>query len=199
MSWEALVALTIMGEASILYIAPGANNPEDLQCFYGQDPEDQAKAASDPGCGQLRRLFEQAVVRQLYEACGGACCTARNLVKYLAGQPGEFERFGIQAWYDATQPALLCDAATCRSNPNVGQIDLRSFFASNGSRYEMFFDNAIELMNNSELHAGCSGYACSWGNPAQKPPPPYFYASYRDLHGATYGVFDGRVYFTVGR
>jgi hypothetical protein len=166
--------MTITGEASILYIAPGSSNPEDLLCIYNNSSSD---------CRFLRSLFEQAVMRQIYEACGGTSCTEENFVKFMAGPP--FDQWGIQAWYQAGHP---------NGSPNIQPL-----LASNESNFEQFLDNAQRLMADHALTTGCGNHACSWGNPSVKPPPPIHYASYRDLRGAQYGVFDGRVYFVIGR
>jgi hypothetical protein len=122
-------------------------------------------------------------MRQIYEACGGNICTEANFVKFMAGPP--FDQWGIQAWYQA-------------GNPN-GTANIQPLINSNGSVFQLFLDNARTLMETESLMLGCNGLACSWGNPSVKPPPPVNYASYLDLAGAQYGVFDGRVYFVVGR
>jgi hypothetical protein len=70
---------------------------------------------------------------------------------------------------------------------------------SNGSPYTEFENNAESLMSNESLKIGCGGFACAWGNPDFKPPPPNYYASYIGSGKETYGVFNGRVYFVVGK
>ncbi|MDX2141182.1 MAG: PA14 domain-containing protein [Chloroflexota bacterium] len=175
MTWQQFIALTINGEASVLYAAPGVQ-PLDLQCIYNLQ--------ADSGCGQLRLLFEQAIMRQIYEACGGTTCSEQNFVKFLAGPP--FDEWGIQAWYQAGNPV---------GEPNLAPLISGAIF---GIDYTAYIDNAENQLNNTTLQAGCNGLACSWGNPGLKPPPPNFYSS-SIQPGAAYGVFDGRVYFIVGR
>jgi hypothetical protein len=177
-TYEQFIALTINGEASILYLAPSPANPDqDLRCVYN--------GISDPTCANLRQLLEQAVVRQLYEVCGSDGCTEHELVQFMAGPP--FDQFGIQAWYQAGIPGGGANTS--------GLID----GLIQGENYTFLEDNAIAQLSNLGLTSGCESFACSWGNPSQQPPPPNNYASTLATGTETYGVFNGRVYFVVGR
>lgn len=177
--WEDFIALTIHGEGAVLYISPGTS-PLDLQCVYSN--------VNDITCDQLRGLLERAMMRQIYEACGlDGSCTEQEFVTFLSGWPNTSNNppnpiFGIEAWYNAGRATGIPDLSQLRGLNDAFLIRI---------------PNADSMLQNMSLEGGCGSFACSWGNPQQKPPPPSEYASYIDP-SATYGVFDGRVYFIVG-
>lgn len=184
LTWEKFIAFTIMGEASILYINP--DDPSyDLNCFFGNNGASTPIPNND--CGNLRLLFEQSIVRQLYQTCG-LTCTQEEFIQFLAGPP--FDQNGIQAWYQAGSPT---------GTPDLTDL-ISGVFVGSNTNYVIFEDNAANSLANPNLQGGCGGYACSWGNPTLQPPPPYYYFSHIDTDpNDNYGQFGNRIYFIVGR
>jgi hypothetical protein len=178
MTWEQFIAITMNIEGASIYAIPGATTRLDLQCTYDTDGSDNGHLpGNDTTCANTRNLFEEALLRQLHETCGQDGCTEQEFVDVLKV---------LQGWYQAAN----YDGTTNTDELLISLLD---------SSYTEWIDNAENQMSKAHLTVGCAGFACSWGNPNAKPPPPYYYASHLITRGEKYGVFDGRVYFIIGR
>jgi len=191
MTWDRFFAITLYGEAGILY-----SGVTIVKCGYPNTTVTGNSACQPVLTGNVLPAFERALIRQIVLACGSDGCSEDELITLLGGKPVPISQqtLGIEKWYNAGRTSDTIDTPDKSKLLGVTLTEWRVLAG--------ILPYWATQRNNPDykLTVSCleSGYACNWGNctidVADKTG--LFWVNYQGA--GTYLLPDSTILFIVG-